>query len=120
MSKTVAALSAGVMSVSLVGAGLVAEGMTGAADAAGTCPNNHHAGNLGLTGKGFSGDGVHIRTGDAITCTGLGLGYKSDSTVQMCGTWNGSHHWDYMLDVTTGVLGWVREDNLNYIIYNGC
>ena len=69
------------------------------------------AANQNLAGH-FTGGGVRLRTGPSLTCTVKGLGYPADAVVYRCWAWGDSFSWTYLTDVSTGVTGWVRDDQI--------
>lgn len=72
---------------------------------------------------GFKVNGVRIRTGPSTGCTVKGLGYVGQSVTYRCSTiGDDGYIWYYLTNNSTGVRGWVREDNLTYnpIIYQAC
>lgn len=65
------------------------------------------------TGHFFLGTGVNIRTGPSTSCTSLGQGQPSHSVTYWCWTGpSGGFTWSFLIDNTTSVAGWVRDDLL--------
>ncbi len=60
----------------------------------------------------FTANGVNIRTGPKVSCTSVGQAQKSHNATLYCSYYNGSYWWQWLKDVNTGKVGWVRTDNL--------
>ena len=69
--------------------------------------------NLDTTTGHTNSDAVNIRTGSATTCTSVGQAQASHSLDFYCYTvGNDGFTWTYLKDITTGKLGWIRDDLL--------
>lgn len=91
------------------------------ADAAATCSNNDHPNVTKDTGTDIIGtNGAKIRTGDGTACTAVGEAFVGDNVTLYCYHYNGSNDWDYSVDHTQSVSGWVRQDLLANYSFNQC
>lgn len=58
-------------------------------------------------------NGVNIRTGSSTSCTSVGQAQASHTLDYYCYTvGNDGYTWTYLKDLSTGKLGWVRDDLL--------
>ncbi|HEY3506258.1 MAG TPA: SH3 domain-containing protein [Actinocatenispora sp.] len=94
------------------GAGAWATAASAQPAAPASCPDNSWKYDSG-TGKIFTANGVHIRTGPSTSCTSLGLGYTSHSVTVHCSKDHVT--WSHIRDNTTGVSGWVDYHYLNVV-----
>ncbi|MEO6502233.1 MAG: hypothetical protein ABIQ09_10030 [Jatrophihabitantaceae bacterium] len=75
----------------------------------GTHPDRYSAGGIHF------GNGTAIRRGPYTDCDAFGLGYPSHGIDIHCFVFNSSNNiWLYLVDTTTGVAGWSRNDTLTY------
>jgi hypothetical protein len=59
------------------------------------------------------GDGTAIRRGPYTDCDAFGRGYPSHGIDVHCFVLNSGYNlWVYVVDTTTGVAGWARDDAL--------
>lgn len=70
----------------------------------------------GCEGAQFRSDGVNIRSCPSISCTSLGLGYKSQPAEVYCTQDPYENGWVHVGDLVTGVSGWSAQQ---YVLW-GC
>lgn len=107
--RLVSKLAVAILGVSVALAGI---GGVESAHAAGKCPNNNWSNIDKGRAKYFQKNGVNIRTGNKKACRAVGQGQRSHVVVLHCARHNGTWWWWHLRDVTTGVSGWVRMDQL--------
>ncbi|MEX3106084.1 SH3 domain-containing protein [Streptomyces niveiscabiei] len=76
-----------------------------------TCPDNNWYIADGRTGSSTT-NGVNIRSGPSTGCTALGQAQASHNLRYDCYKYDSGYTWTHVLDRTTGISGWIRDDLL--------
>ncbi|MDX3386258.1 SH3 domain-containing protein [Streptomyces niveiscabiei] len=75
------------------------------------CPDNSWYIADGRTGSTTT-NGVNIRSGPSTGCTALGQAQASHNLRYDCYKYDSGYTWTHVLDRTTGISGWIRDDLL--------